>query len=406
MSVPPSAVAPPNATRNVFRVDEQISGTIVRQIDPEFKELMGIETVLTALFGYGEPVYLSEDYEHEWIRDEVLPHFVEVDAPYTAGSDTTITLVNANYVMDGQLLADVKTGAIFRVAAHNSDTVIQVTKDYAGTTASNLIAGDRLAIMLPDALDNEAFGEAVKGRGEIVHNHPMQIQEKWSQTDLRSSTRSYLTRQTDELDFETQRKHLEVEKQLEAQIIWGQPVAPTNTTRGQFGGFRSLVTSNVLNMNGPFDPAELGDLLESMAQLDDQTRGRTLVAGMGVKRIWDAVFQKYFDRKGEPMTNSVGLTVDKISTNWGDYEILVCRQMPPGELWITNPDDVKIRPVHTQHGYGWMEHEWGIKELKYRGKEKGISNVLTFEVKNQKRHARIIGISENPSDYTDLTSYM
>ena len=188
------AVRPPNTQRNEFRVDEQIAGTIVRQIDTEFKELHGIKTVLPKLFGYGSSVYLSEGYEHEWIMDELLPHFVELADDFTAANDTTLVLEDANMVMPGQLLA--VGDQMFRVESHVNDTTVNVTKSYAGTTAANLTAGAELAILLPDALDNEQFAEAIKGRGEIVHNTPMQIQEAWTQTDLRSSTRSYLTRQT------------------------------------------------------------------------------------------------------------------------------------------------------------------------------------------------------------------
>lgn len=392
------AVRPPSTQRTEFRTDSGIAGSIVRQIDTEFKELHGINTVLPALFGYGDAVYLSENYQHEWIRDEVLPHVVALSAPFAAATDNQLTLEDANLVMDGQLLAH--QDQMFRITSHASSTVVNVVKAYAGSTAASMAAGAELHILPPDALDNEPFQEAVKGRGEIVYNTPMQIQEKWSQTDLASAKRSYLTRQSDELDFETQRKHLEIENQMESLLIFGRRVAPTNTTRGQFAGLRALITTHKVAVNGVFTPTILANQLEAMAILDEDSRGRTIIGNMKMKRVWDAVFEAKFDRRGDTDTTGVTLRVEKIDTNWGTYDFVVCRSMPDGELFILNPGDGKIRPVKTQSGSGWMEHEWDYKNLMYRGKAKGISNVLTFELKNEKRHAHFTGINVAPASYT------
>lgn len=388
-----SVTAPPNTGRTLFDVGSEISGTIVRQVDPEIQVLHGIKPGLPALFGYGESTLLGENYVFEWPRHELRPHKVALGAAFTAASDTTLTLTDSNLVMDGQLLY--AGNQVFRVTGHTNDTVITVTKSYNGSTAANLAEGDYVYIGLNDTLDDEEFPLDVWAQGEMISNTPLQILKKWGGSDLRSALRSYVIEGSNDVDDQTTKKLLEVEKQLEISMIYGRGATPTGSVRGHFKGIRQLITTHVTAVNDVLTPQALFNQIEDMHSIDEDSAGRLFIGDMTIKRIWNAFWKAEFQKTGEPMTSEVGITMDAVHTDWGTFRFMVCRAMPPGELWLVNPDDIKLRPIETTGGTGWMEHEWKEDTLQKRVREVGVSNVLTLQVKEEKRHGRWTDISQN-----------
>lgn len=390
------ATPPTNTQRAPFDVGlSEISGSTVRQIREDFKDLEGINTVLPGLIGTRSGgVYLSEGYKHEWIKSRLMPHEVALSSAFTAASDTTLTLADANVVMDGQILFH--GNQAFYVTSHASDTVINVTKSYLGTTAVNIASGQNIAIGLPHSLDTDSFPEGVKGRGTTTFNYPMVILEKLSESDLRSSLVSYLTRRENDLEHSMSAKRKELDKQLEVQLIYGIKQQPTDANRGSFDGIRSIVTTNVTAMNDRLDPSALFDMLDTIRVADDKGMNTLVAVGkMNMKRVWNALWRKEYGQTASVDQSSinVNLKVDKIMTDWGDLEFLVCDQMPEGELWLIDPADMALVEVQTQSGSGWMEHTWDESVLQKRGKELGVSNVLTFEVGHDERHGRITDIT-------------
>jgi hypothetical protein len=395
---------PPAETQRVaFNVGlDEIAGSYIRQVQTEFEELHGFYTKLPALFGYGEAKYLSEDYQHEWIKDELPENSVQLAASFTAASETDLTVDDGNLVMDHAVLAH--GDQLFLVTSHASANVLNVTKSYAGTTAANLADNTVLRVLLPHSLDTATFPEGIKTHGEFAFNNPMLYLEKISATDVRETVRSYLTRNQNELDFAATRKKIETDRRLDANIIYGKPLEPTDTVRGMFGGVRHYVTSNVTAVDGEFVPRQLFDMLDQMRLIDENTMGKMIITTMNGARIWDSFWRREFNINASigDSSYSPNLKVDAIDTRWGHFEITVCDQMPAGEMWIVNPGDIKLVPINTPSGSGWMEHSWGADVLQKRAREKGWSNVLTLEVKNEKRHARFTGIDETLNLYADV----
>ena len=387
-------MAPPESGRTVFDVGSEIAGAIIRNVEMEMRMLMGIKPCLPTLFGWGESTYLSEGYILEWLRDEAKSHRVQLTAPFAAATDTTLTLEDSNLVMDTQLLFF--ENQVFRVLSHVDDTVVNVTKAYQGSTAADIASGEYLFIGLPDSLDDDSFALDTWQRGEVLTNTPLHVVKKWGGTDLRTSLRGYLDQGENPIDRETMKKRQELEKQLEMSMIYGRGVTPTGTTPGHFKGVRQLITTHLTALNDePLTGFVLGDLFEEMAMDDEDQMGKTVVGGMTMKRAWNAMWRSEFDRQGEVTTNEVGLKVDRIYTDWGEFDYYLCRAMPAGELWIVNASDVRLRPVNTQAGSGWMEYEWKAEQLQKRQREIGMTNVFTLQVDNERRHGRITGISED-----------
>lgn len=387
------------AAFNVASADD-ISGHSHRAVQEEFDILPGNDTPLVSWIGYGESIPVDESMIYKTIVANEMPATVTLTTAVVT-ADTTIEMSTTDAAMlqkNQVILVDSELMLVTTVA---STTDVTITKGFAGTTSTTHADNSIAYVLSPHFLDTDVFVEGAKIRGEFKSWYPTQIMYSWSETAMRTAVTSYLTKGQDELAFERARKMIEAQKRLEMDMLYSRAQQPTGTAIGMFGGIDQTIASNTVAAGGVLTASHLNDLAEEIQAWDNSNTDYTVVMNRTEKRIWDAVLNAFFDRRGEPMTNSVGVKVDRFETSLGTFNTLCVPNKKSGTLYFLKKNDIKLRPLGVQGGFspGWNELT----------REPAHTNALTREMKyywlgslvagDERKHGSITGITTTGSSY-------
>lgn len=371
----------------------------IRQVQDMIEELPGTEAPLPSMIGYGEAVQIGPGKKYEWPQEDWKKNVVVADETVNS-SATDIDVVDSAVLQVGQILKN--GGELIRVSAINSATNIGIERDFAGTSGEAITDGDELKLLLGAYLDTDAAPNSPHRVGDIEYNFPFQTWFKFDQTDMSTAIPSYLRDKSETALQRAKTKLLanDVMRQFQNTILYGERIAPSGTQEGYMRGVSNYISTHVHSNAGAFTATMLVDLMDAV-RLDTRKTQFTAIGNMKLKRVWDAVFNTYFDRKGTPMENSVGVKIDRFETSVGTVDFLVVDDVEDGELYLLDLPDLKILPLEISGGLGtgWVEM---TREPVHTGKrltEWHYSFIGTFIVGYEKRHAKITGIDVTPALY-------
>lgn len=374
----------------------------IRQIQDMIEDLPGTEAPLPSLIGYGSPVLIGPGKKYEWPQEDWKQNYVQINngAGYTT-SDTSLVVDDGAQLQVGQIL---KNGnELIRVTAISTNT-LTVTRGFAGTAAAAITDDQQLKLLLGAYLDTDSAPRSPHRVGDIEYNFPFQTWFKFDQTDMSTAVPSYL-RDKSQTALERAKTKLlsnDVMRQFQNTLMYGERIAPSSSQQGYMRGISNYISTHVTSSAGVLTATMLTNLMDDIRR-DSRKTSFTAIGNMDMKRIWDAVFNTYFDRQGTPDTNAVGVTVDKFTTSVGTVDFLVVDDLEDGELYLLDLSDIKILPLEITGGLGtgWVEMTRGPVETGSRLTEWHYSFIGTLQVGYERRHGKITGITTTTSAYAN-----
>lgn len=376
------------------------SGTAHKSVQEDFERLPGNDAPTVAMIGYGPAVAVDEGFKIQKIVDRDLPTTVTNTANIvTAATDITLSTTDAASLQIGQIL--MIDEELVRVTTVASSTTVGITKGFAGTTSTTHTTSSTVHILSPLFLDTDTFVESAKYRGELKSFYPGQIMYSWSESAMRTAVRSYLTKGEDEMTFEKRNKMREAVRQLEKLVWYGKAQAPTSSNHGSFDGLYRLIDTNKNTSVGVLTATHLVDLAEDIMAWDNSITSFDVCMNRNMKRIWDAVLNAYFDRRGEPTTTKLGTRVDVFETSIATFRVTIIPELRDGEMYFLKKSDVKLHPLAVRGGFapGWQEVDRGPSQTNALTRQKAYYNILTLLIGDERRHGRLAGITTTSSSY-------
>lgn len=377
----------------------------LRSVQEEFEVLPGEDCPLVAWFGYGDAVTMDESYKHQVIVDKLAPQTVN----WTTGTDsseTALTFSTTNAILmalgqtlliDDELMLVTTTGA----------TTVGVERDFAGTTGAAHTTGATVHILSPLYLTDANFSDMQRNfwRGEFKSFELFHTGWSLRQSDAATGVRSYLTKRQDPFSFDRPRQQTAATQQLERLMLYSRAQAMTDTVVGSPAGLDALITTNVTDCGSTVLTAtDLVDTIDLINAHNPRIREWTVLGNRKGKRIFDAVLNQYFDRRGEPNTNSVGVTVDSFHTNYGDLHYMIVPSMKDDDLFIVEKSDFKIKPLDMQTGVGngWVEVHQDAKVLGARLEAHSYSFMGFLVLGDERKHGKIHSFTTTGSSYSSF----
>ena len=374
----------------------------LRSVQEEFAVLPGEDCPLVAHFGYGEAVIMDEAYRHQVIVDKLAPQTITM----TTGIDnstTTLTFSTTNAILlaEGQVLL-IEDELI--LVATTGATTVAVERDFAGSTAAAHTTGATVHILSPLYLTDANFSDMQRNfwRGEFKNFELFHTGWQLRVADAATGVRSYLTKRQDPFSFDRPRQQVAATQQLERLMVYSKAQQMTDTQIGAPAGLDALITTNVTDCSSTVLTAtDLVDTLDLINAHDPAIREWTVMGNRKAKRIWDAVLNQYFDRRGEPNTTSVGVTLDSFHTNYGDLHFMIVPSLKDDDLFIVKKDDFKIKPLDMQTGVGngWVEVHQDAKVLGARLEAHSYSFMGFLVLGDERKHGKIHSFTTSGSSY-------
>lgn len=167
---------------------------------------------------------------------------------------------------------------------------------------------------------------------------------------------------------------------LENTFFYGQRVQRTSTVAGAMGGFEYFVTTNVFSNSGT---ARLltRPILEGALQgiWEDGGMPDVIICNAAQKRLISSFYEGSV--RTERSESTGGVVIEKIETEFGNYDIMLNRRMPTNKIYIAQRDKV-----------GWVTlRDWFVQPLAISGDyvKSEILGEFGFVVVNEKAHGVI-----------------
>jgi hypothetical protein len=147
---------------------------------------------------------------------------------------------------------------------------------------------------------------------------------------------------------------------------------------------------------------DLVDTVELINAHDPGNQEWTVMGNRKAKRIWNAVLNQYFDRRGEPNTTSVGVKMDSFITDYGTFHFMVVPSLKDDDLFIVKKEDFKIKPLDMQSGVGngWVEVHQDAKVLGARLEAHSYSFMGFLVLGDERKHGKIHSFTTTAANYS------
>ena len=335
--------------------------------------------------------------KHEWLEDEVL------------GISTTTTDTDLNNTTPGNVTLTVGTAEGFKFRGQTNDydgpqDIVRIAST-AGEELSRCVSSTTTTVVLERGynsvtpVDHTGYtktltivGSAqVQGLTAIGAVRTTTKSNKYNYTQifedaLTSSATNRATRKfTANNDVEYQLRNI-MERQavfMENAILYGKMQAPAVQDPGLMGGIRNFITTNVYNKAGvALTQTHVEDALQS--QWIAGAEANLLLTHPTQKRRIDTFLDAY--RRIDYNDTKLGAFVSRWETNFGFLDILMDQNMPDSEVLLLDTSRIGFGPLRPM----------GLSEIPVASREAfawEVSGEYTLEVRQEKAHARIYGLS-------------
>lgn len=334
------------------------------------------QTPLIAMLGFSDPAI---DTNHIWYEDSMYSTKAKVTA---AAADETALSVSEVEPFRASQVVKVDEELILVTGVDDVSKKIAVMRGYAGTTATP-IAKD--AIIEVQYVMGTEGADARQGRNKqrLKKSNITQIfDETITITGTAAAVANYGI--DDLYEYEKAKKLLELALQAEKAFIGG--VLYENGFVRQMNGIRSMLKSNVANLNGE---ALTMDVIQDSLQ-DIFTAGG-FAGGGNYEIIVPAKQKRVIGKFSEnqiriPNGDDTRATVvNTLITDFGEFPVSINGNLSADEVLIIDKNRTKIKPLKERE----FNHEYlGKKGDYYEGQ---IIGEYTLELHQEAAHARIKG---------------
>ena len=376
-------------------------GTLASEVerDDVVAWVNAIEPLATPLYDMFKSTESFNQQTHQWGQSFRIATTSNLSAASLAGA-TTLAVDNGNLFQVNSVIqvADPMTGTtdvpdltaadqtVIRSISGNTLTVDAVT----GAHVDNAI----VTIIGTVELQNSEHTEAPRQRGTRLFNYPQRFQAKLT-ADKRAQNMPTWEHPNNPLlaDFTEEMKLQKLF--LERAIYAGIRTAETSTVEGRFGGLRQFITTNAFDQSGAVLTMDtFDDILADLWYSVDTNAGGKLVMSLNTARIFDSLLEP--TRRATVSDDEVHKGIRRYHLRTGTYDIIETRECPESEVWIINPEDIKLKPFA---GLDWHVSEKAGKDNAVDHDVKAVSADVTLEVRNEKAMARIFNFDPRIASY-------
>lgn len=380
-----------NGTRSRAAIESAAGNAdnFVRYVD-EMLEILSWDSVpFLKLIGINGPE--SPNTKQEWMMDDLLSEKVTLSAAQVVTAATQLTIVTPGgaSLQIGSVLMFSNPGGTAKeyllVTAINSLTSVDVTRGIWGTTP-DLIGTSAEGIIVGVAMD-EGSDTPMKGSTipTFEYNYHQIFESGFKITQRQKNSKQYGI--TNDEDYQLEKTTKELMIKLEYASIYGLRGAGTDGPMSM-GGMDEFIATNATNLEGA--ALEENDLMDELQDLwydvGSDNMGKTILCGGWVKRKIASWYDPKFQMKSGETTG--GVKIDRLTTDFGDLDILMLNRIPKSTLYIVNPKFMKVnafkgskfghfvRPANGQYDVHAVYGDYSMKVRNERAMAK-IYNIST-----------------------------
>ncbi len=372
------------------------AGALLPELVEDVSDIISIvspfETPLLDVLG--DPLRAATSTHHEWLEDELLPNKDAVSDSTIADplEETQFDVANGDRFRAGDQIQCEGSRELMLVTDVSGDT-LTVVREYAGTTAEDLVNGTVINILGNAALEGGSKPAARFTNRSRLGNYTQIFTAavEVSGTDLAASQIGL----ADEMDYQKQERLRELLRDLENTIINGGMTTSdpqgSDTVRRTMKGVLAHLVSNVFNTGDSGFPAgtdldeeKINTVLRriwenSNAQID------TIVVGGFQKRRINTFLSALRGYAGSDTTYRDRITA--YESDFGLCRIVTTRWMPADAVMLLDSSRVKVLPMSGR--------SFHFKPLASGGDyECGeLIGEYTLELRNEAAHGVIQGLS-------------
>jgi hypothetical protein len=373
-----------------------LAGTSLPELAEDVADLIGIvspyETPL--LDAIGDSLRASTSTYHEWLEDELLPNKDSVsDASISSPStETDFDVANSDRFRVGDQIQVEGSGELILVTAINTDT-LTVVREYAGTTAEDIVDGQVINILGNAALEGSDkpavrfTNRSRKGNYTQIFTSAVEV----SGTHMAASQLGL----SDEMDYQKQERLRELIRDLENTVINGgqpgsTPQGSSSVRRTMKGAIQSLSTNAFATGDSGFpadsdlDEEKINYVLRSIWENSNGNVDLIVVGGFQKRKINGFLSaSRSYDSSDTTYRDMVSL----YESDFGVCRIITSRWMPQDAMLLLDSSRVNVLPLagrsfHFKPLASGGDYECGELIGEY-----------TVELKNEAAHGLVRGLS-------------
>lgn len=334
---------------------------------------------LAMLGGFGEAI---TQIEHQWYEDEMFASESTVVGAKLA-VDTSIVVLDAEAFRPAQIVKVAEE--MIRVDSVNTATkTLTVTRGFAGTTPAAIADGARIEVLFVEG----AEGADARASRYKPRKRKSNITQIFDDAIRISGTAEAITQYgiTNLYEYEKQKVQLMLALQLEKAVING--VQYENGDNRFMRGMRSFIETNVLPAAGAnVSDEHLLDLAQAVYNVGGFKEGGTYKYIAPAKQKLKISNFNSDKIRVEQSTDSHGRVINWIVNDFGRFEVVLNDNLNNDEIFFADASRMKIRPMQ---GRDFFHTYLGVKGDYTEGM---IVGEYTFELKQEKAHARIKGLA-------------
>ncbi|MEM9083178.1 MAG: DUF5309 family protein [Planctomycetota bacterium] len=337
---------------------------------------------------------------HEWIEDELLPNYDQIDHTVFSPNPTAATnfgVDNEERFRVGDLIRADGSSEVMLVTAVSAST-ITVTRGYGGTAAEALSNNKKLWIIGNAALEGAEASESRFNNRVRKQNHTQifEASVEVSGSQLAANTIGV----QDELDYQMQERMRELLRDLESTVING--VAPTSnqigssTVRRSMDGIIAQLSTNRFEPNSGAIPAGDGGSNDGLNETvlnaalreiwtNSSSSIDTIVVNGAQKRRINSFIG---DSRGFAASDTAFRDLVSVyESDFGVCRVVLSRAMPQDSVLLLDSSRLQVVPLTGR--------SFAFKRLASSGdSERGqVIGEYTLELHNESGHGLISGLA-------------
>jgi hypothetical protein len=318
---------------------------IIRSVDNELMQAMDLTVPLLTLVG-GLSGFMVNAVRHSWVEDDLWRRRITTWTSIATDSEATLTITaQARRYPPGTILN--LESELMRVTSTVSADVVGVTRGYAGTTPA-AHTNTTIPIIVAGASMHESDNWTYRPTPVVTlpfnfcQLDHIAIRNSWR----RQEAGLYGITGASDLDKNTADTLAQKLVAIEGGLVNGERFVGTSAEPATAGGLRFYITGT----NG----ASVTDKSGAALQLADiYTMIHNIVNVVGMENVGRTIV---VDRWGKEKISSFfagsrrlgnservgGSVIDTLTTEWGDFQILMHYSLPPGNLYLLNTQFIAV----------------------------------------------------------------
>lgn len=376
------------------------TGHFLRYIDSFVDALEPYDTPFVSTIGISEEL---DNPQPEWGQKYQLPHRVTLNTSMDNSQDEMILSSGHGVYIQQYTVARI-------LDSTNGDEIVWVDTApsvWAGANTPDIVRaqGGTSAVAHTAPLTIEIIGVAEPNSvdhadtpyvwGDFKYNRFQRFGGKIDMDNLGRVTPNHEIK-GDQLVARIEEKAKDFKLQLEKAVIFGgrQVGTPDKAQPDMMGGIGYFLSTNVFNQSGAkLTVAAMEDATATVWSRVETGIPTTLYCNMNTKRIIDRLVEPIRFTASGPSATDFDFRVKRLALETGEFNFVVSRHMPDGEIWGLNPKDIKIHP--------YKDSRWSVREHETQGdySRKSIHGVYTLLFPYEGRAFRIYGFNTSLSAY-------